>query len=203
MCLVPGLILGMRLKLLWLWQLACTYSGMSRKKKTSFQEVLLSNHIYNHIYNHCVEKPLDWHQPTYQWWDTTWWMYTQENFGTLARMPILMWGFSPQCSQQLLQKSVCHVQEAWRWKEKNAWPVCTWNRTWRLHPTYTFNLRWYGKRSTNLLNMLGQLAVSEMHSSLMGWSWCKLSVAFLQSCVSEWADPQCTNKPLMTVHYYP
>ena len=42
------------------------------KKMTSFQEVLLSNHIYNHIYNHCVEKPLDWHQPTYQWWDTTW-----------------------------------------------------------------------------------------------------------------------------------
>ena len=31
----------------------------------------------------------------------------------------LFWceGFSSQCSQQLLQKSVCHVQEAWRWKE--------------------------------------------------------------------------------------
>ena len=31
----------------------------------------------------------------------------------------LFWceGFSPQCSQQLLQKSVCHIQEAWIWKE--------------------------------------------------------------------------------------
>ena len=203
MCLVPGLILGKRLKLLRLWQLACTYSGMSRKKKKDYFPggTVIKPHLQPHIQPLCGETlrlasaniPMMGHDL----------MCMQENFGTLARMPILMWGFSPQCSQQLLQKSVRHVQEVWRWKEKNVWPVCTWNRTWRLHPTYTFNLRWYGKKSTNLLNMLGRLAVSEMHSSLMGWSWCKLSFAFVQSCVSEWADPQCTNKPLTTVHYYP
>ena len=34
------------------------------------------------------------------------------------------------------------------------------NQTQRLHPTYTFNLRWYGKRSTNILQMLCRLVVS-------------------------------------------
>ena len=34
------------------------------------------------------------------------------------------------------------------------------NQTQHLHPTYTFNLRWYGKRSTNILQTLCRLVVS-------------------------------------------
>ena len=45
--------------------------------------------------------------------------------------------------------------------EDEIWPACTWNRTWPLNPIYSLNLRWYGKRSTNLLHMPGRLAVSE------------------------------------------
>ena len=39
-------------------------------------------------FNHCLKKPLDWHQPIPMMGHDL--MYMQEDFGTLARMPILM-----------------------------------------------------------------------------------------------------------------
>ena len=141
--------------------------------------------LLNHIYNHCLERPSC--------------RLASANTDDGAWLDVRAGGFWKSCQDAYFDVRVFHPNapsnrsrspSAMYKKhedEKNVWPACTWNWTWRLHATYTFNLRWYGKRSSDFLQTLGRLAVSEtrrlLYSSLMGWLRCKLSFAILRSTV--------------------
>ena len=118
--------------------------------------------LLNHLYNHCLEKLLDSHQPIPTMGHNL--TYVQENFGALARMPILMWGFStPMLPATAPEVCLLHTRNMkMKRNEHMASVYLKW--TWRFYPLILST--WYGKRSTNLLQALGWLAVSE--------TWCTI-----------------------------
>ena len=141
--------------------------------------------LSHHTYNHCLERPSDWHQQILiMGHDLT---YVQKDFGTVARMPILMWGFFtptlPATAPEVCLPRTRSVKM--KTKECMASVYLKSNMVSSPHLYFQPQVVWEEKLrpSTNAWPTCWSLKHDVPYSSLMGWLRCKLSFAILRSAV--------------------
>ena len=150
--------------------------------------------LLNHLYNHCLEKLLDSHQPMPTMGHNL--TYVQENFGALARMPILMWGFStPMLPATAPEVCLLHTRNM-KMKRKEHMASVYLKLNMAFLPAYTLNLVWEEKHKPSTSAWLTCCLWNVMYHTAPSWAgWdasCLLPSSDLQSCASEGADPPCT-----------